>query len=266
MRAMEVPFPPVPPGEPIDVSATLYRTWSSCPDQALGRLQGEYPEPGRAGVTGSLAHRVFARHLRQGNLGAPLEQACREELGQDANLGRDLNRAGLGKPSALRAVVEAVGDLYRRFVRFPAEGFREAEVPLEVEVADGVRLRGRVDAVFVDEEGERLLDWKTGSDLEGAEEQLSFYLLAWILARGSTPAAAEAISMRTGERVTVRPDPERLAATAQAVARLVTDAREAFAAGGRLERRGGAHCRWCPLLETCPEGASALQILDGRPG
>jgi hypothetical protein len=38
--------------------------------------------------------------------------------------------------------------------------------------------------------------------------------------------------------------------------------RTAFGSGNDLERRAGPHCRWCPLLDQCTEGAAAVAVLD----
>ena len=134
-----IQFPKVLPGEPIVVSATLYMTYTRCPDQALGRVHGVYPEESKVSFRGGLAHRVFARHLEQGPIGAHnMEQVCREEIGSGLN--PKLGALGL-RPSQLSAVIREVGDLYQRFKELSMEGFRSAEVFLEVEPVSGVTLR-----------------------------------------------------------------------------------------------------------------------------
>lgn len=247
----------------MSVSATLYRTYELCPQQALGRLQGVYAPDSPASFKGSLAHLVFARHLQRGAIPADeFEQACREEIG-GSNLNMKLSSVGVIKPSQLRSVLAEVGDLYERFRKFPADGFRAAEVPLESEPAEGVTLRGKVDAVFDDpDHGTKLIDWKTGSHLDDAPIQLSFYAMAWAIERNELPGWVEAVSVQTGERVGVEPSVESAERTAAAVSAMVGELRGAFAARFDLERRAGPHCRWCPLLETCSEGAAATAIAD----
>ena len=130
-------FPSVPDGEPLTVSATLYRAYLACPEQALGRLRGEYPAESVPGFRGSLAHRIFARHLAEGPIPAEeLVQACREEIG--AALNPKLEALGLNKPSALAPILAEVGDLYARFKLFPTDGFRAAEVDIEKDVGGSV--------------------------------------------------------------------------------------------------------------------------------
>jgi RecB family exonuclease len=253
-----IEFPHVTPGEAVVVSATLHTTYLRCPEQALGRLRGEYPAESRASFRGGLAHRVFARHLSEGAIEAgDLAQVCREEIGRSMN--PKISALGV-KPSELGALIMEVGELYERFKRISAEGFNAAEVFLESEPAEGVTLRGSVDAVFDDPEvGVRLVDWKTGS-VVGAENQLAFYSFLWALEKGELPGAVEAVSVATGERYTAVPTLSGSEATAAAVADQISRLREAFAAGGELRRTGGPLCRYCPLLEGCAEGATAAAL------
>lgn len=191
-------FPDIAPGERISVSATLYVTFRSCPQQALGRLRGEYPTDSIASFKGSLAHRVFARHLTSGSIPErDVSQACREEIGaREGHLNMKLAPLGLNRPSKLAPVLSEVGDLYARFRCFPTDGFRAAEMNLEVDVGGGAILRGRVDAIFDDPSGAPvIIDWKTGSWLEDSGPQLEFYVLLWALDHGELPSRAEAVSV-----------------------------------------------------------------------
>ena len=259
-----IQFPETAPGEPLAVSATLFVTYRACPQQALGRLRGAYPADSVASFRGSLAHRIFARHLVSGPIpDGDLPQVCREEIGAaDGHLNMKLGPLELNRPSRLAPVLAEVGDLYTRFKRFPADGFQSAEVNLEADVGGGVTLRGRIDAVFENESGEAsIIDWKTGSWLEDAEPQLAFYSLVWAIECGELPVGAEAVSVQTGERTGIKPTISQAERTAREVAAMVDTLRAAFATGEDLERRAGPHCRWCPILEGCAEGAAAIEIL-----
>jgi hypothetical protein len=255
-------FSEVTPGAPLVISATMYTTFLRCPDQALARMRGRYPPESRASFRGGLAHRVFARHLRDGPIAATdIEQACREEIGQALNPKVvDLNL----RPSELRRLIREVGDLYERFKRFPVEGFEAVEVFMECEPSPGLTLRGAVDAVFSDPEiGTRLIDWKTGQ-IGQADEQLSFYGLLWVMDRDELPGRVEAVSVASGERLEATPSLETLAATASDVARIASSLRMAVASGAALERRAGAWCRYCPIVDGCSEGGAALLVFEGR--
>jgi len=255
-----IPLPPIEPGEPLRVSATLYKTYLACPQQALGRLHGEYPADSMPSFKGSLAHRLFARHLSQGPID-DVTAACKEEIGAGLNI--KLQALGITKPSALAPVIAEVGDLYARFKRFPTDGFRSAEVAIEAELDQDVTLVGTIDAIFDDEAGTRIVDWKTGGFIDDADGQLDFYCHAWVQQFDELPAVAEAVSVKTGERSALEPTMERATATGAAVVEMVNTLREAFREDRELERRGGPYCRWCPLLETCAEGNAATAVAQG---
>lgn len=254
-------FPDVPGGEDVVISATTFVSFERCPEQAAGRLRGVYGPESRVSFVGGLAHRIFARHLSGGPI-APegFEAACREEIGTGMNA--KLGALGL-KPSALSGVIEEVGQLYDRFKSMGTEGFEGAEVDLEATPADGVLLRGRIDAVFDDAgSGVRLVDWKTGG-LGDPGVQLGFYALLWALDRGEIPGKVEAVSVGSGERVDEVPTRSGIEETATRTARMVGILRGAFADGGSLDRVAGPWCRWCPLLDECAEGQATTKLLEG---
>lgn len=255
-----IDFPQVVAGDSIAISATLFMTYARCPDQALGRLRGLYPEESRASFKGGLAHRMFARHLDSGPISAgDFDRACKQEIGVALN--PKLGDLGM-KPSQLISIIQEVGDLYHRFKELSSAGFRVAECFVETEPSAGVVLRGSIDAVFDHDDGVRLVDWKTGGLYE-TEQQLGFYALLWALDRNEIPARVEAVSIASGERLAASPTRESIAETAIAVAALVNEIRTAFSTGvGGLTRIGGPWCRYCPQLDICEEGAAAVRIAD----
>lgn len=248
------------PGEEIRLSASTYVAWKKCPDSANARLQGIYGPDSRPAFLGSLAHRVFSRHLTAGPISSDeFVQACREEIGGSA-LNNKL--AGLEmKPSVLAGVIEEVRGLYERFTKFPGDGFEGSEVQVDHETEDGVRLVGTVDAVYREDiNGHRLVDWKTG-ELGEPQDQLMFYALLWALDRGEIPAYVEAVSVRTGERYRAVPSGNDVETVARDIAELVNGMRQAWSSNGRLEKRGGPWCRYCPILADCPEGQATEALL-----
>lgn len=258
--AMSVSMPEVAPGDDVRVSATTYLAWKRCPESANVRLQGVYGPDTRPAFLGSLAHRIFSRHLTGGPIASEqFVQACREEIG-----GSGLNNklAGLElKPSALAGVIEEVRGLYERFVRFPGEGFESSEVELDHTWGQGIRLVGTIDAVYREDlGGHRLVDWKTG-ELGDAEDQLLFYALLWLIERDEVPAYVEAVSVKTGERFRMVPSRADVERVSTEIARMVDDIRRSWSEGSDLERHGGPWCRYCPILQDCPEGAAAAALL-----
>lgn len=251
----------VPSGDDIAVSATLYVTWRRCPHQALARVRGVYPAPSRAAFKGALVHRLIARHLEEGPIPrSEFEDVCRRETG--ANLTMQPGDVGL-TPSGFRAVVAEASELYDRFMLLPVDGAVATEVSFDLPAADGITLRGRIDAVFDEPGGARIVDWKTGPHLgEEVDAQLGFYALAWMLDRGELPARIDAVSVATGERREVDLSPRTVDAVEQEIGTMVAELRTALSSGRDLSRTAGPHCRWCPVLDQCSEGSTALQLLD----
>ena len=251
-------FPEVAPGEDLVLSASTFVTFEQCPEQAAGRMRGSYGPESRSSFVGGLAHRIFARHLTSGPI-ADFGAACREEIGGSMN--PKLAALGL-KPSQLAGVIEDVSGLYDRFKTLQADGFAGAEVALESDPAPGVVLRGSVDAVFDDEGGVRLVDWKTGN-LGDPESQLAFYALLWAMEKGDIPALLEAVSIKTGERSESVPSRELIDDTATRAAQAIVALRISWGSDDSLERVAGPWCRWCPLLDECSEGRAAVALLEG---
>jgi hypothetical protein len=256
-----IQFPPVPPGDRIVVSASAFMAFQRCPENSNARFRGEYGPPSRPSFIGGLAHRVFARHLQTGSIDdGAFDQVCREEIGSAPGLNLRMGELGI-KPSQLESLVAETKMLYDRFRRFPLDGFVGAEVEIEVEPVSDVVLRGRVDAIFDDEAGTRLVDWKTGM-LGGVDDQLTFYALLWALDRNELPAGVEAVSVKTGERDRATPQLADIQELAGRVAEMVTALRSAWAAGEEsMERTGGPWCTYCPLLDGCTEGRAATSLL-----
>ena len=204
---------------------------------------------------------MFARHLNTGPI-EDVDQAIREEIGTALN--GKMAAIGIHRPSELTEMIREASALYDRFRHFPADGFEAAEISLEAEPSDGVKLIGKIDAVFrEDRPGPILRDWKTGS-LGEPIEQLLFYALVWALERGEMVAAVEAVSLQTGERMRRTPSVAR-ADDRRPPHRRSGDARSGPA--GRLtlrlrlrtERRGGPWCRYCPILAIAPKAGRPKQ-------
>ncbi len=86
----------------------------------------------------------------------------------------------------------------------------EVEAPFEL-LLDGVLLRGRADAVFEDDDGLDVVDWKTGApptsaaDLAAKAVQLAAYRLAWSRLRGLPVERVTAAFHHVRHNQTIRP-------------------------------------------------------------
>lgn len=246
---------------PLKLSATLYTTWKRCPAQARARLDGHYPPDTIDTFRGLLAHRIFARHLRDGPI-SPLEfsKVCRSEIGS-SNLNYKVAELGL-KPREVESVILVVGDLYRRFPRVArAQNVSNVEVQLDHELDTGILLTGRIDAISNGTAGPAvLIDWKTG-ELGDAADQLRFYAVLYTLARSTMPLEVRAISIQTGEMLSEWVDHKTIIDTELELIDCIADLRSDV----RLETPG-PYCRWCPILEECTVGRRALDVLAYQSG
>ncbi|OBA93041.1 ATP-dependent DNA helicase [Mycobacteriaceae bacterium 1482268.1] len=90
-----------------------------------------------------------------------------------------------------REEAESLAELQTAFMssRWAARTPVDVEVPFDMVIGDTV-VRGRIDAVFVDDDGTTVVDWKTGDppDTPAAKRhaavQLAVYRLAWAALRG----------------------------------------------------------------------------------
>jgi len=97
--------------------------------------------------------------------------------------------------------------------KFLADGWGERqpvaiEQPFEL-VVGGRLVRGRIDAVYADEDGFDVIDYKTGAipaDFEAASLQLSVYRLAWADLRGVDPSSVRAGFLYVKTGMLKRPD------------------------------------------------------------
>jgi len=133
------------------------------------------------------------------------------------------------------------------------------EAPFAVEV-DGVVLRGRYDRIDRTEDGEVIVDYKSGAvrDARQATErarsstQLHLYALARAAETGRLPVALELRFLESGDIARIAPDPARLA---RAGARLV-QAAATIAADDRRATPDRFTCGQCPWRRICPESAT----------
>ncbi|WP_102142762.1 ATP-dependent helicase [Mycobacterium hubeiense] len=128
-------------------------------------------------------------------------------------------------------VAEDLAELQAAFMVSPwaARTPIDVEVPFDMVLAGNTIVRGRIDAVFADDDGgATVVDWKTGAPPDTPEAkqqaavQLAVYRLAWAALRGCPPERVRAAFhyVRTGQTVT----PETLPGADDLAALLATPA------------------------------------------
>jgi putative RecB family exonuclease len=134
----------------------------------------------------------------------------------------------------------------------------QRELLVEVELADGVRLRGFVDRVDVAPSGAtRIVDYKTGNSpselFEGkALFQLKFYALVMWRVSGTIPALLQLMYLGDKQILRYAPDEADLLATERKV-RALWAAIERALANREFPARRSRLCDWCAHQSVCPE-------------
>ncbi|MGE5694905.1 MAG: ATP-dependent helicase [Candidatus Sericytochromatia bacterium] len=163
------------------------------------------------GATRKLARRLPVRPDPNALLGTAFHEWVQRFYGADRLFDLD------DLPGAVDAAVsepDRLAELQGAFAASPWASRTpvDVEVPFEMTVGDVV-VRGRIDAVFADDDGgATVVDWKTGespstaTELGHAAVQLTVYRLAWAALSGCPASTVRAAFhyVRTGE--TVRPD------------------------------------------------------------
>lgn len=144
------------------------------------------------------------------------------------------------------------------------------ELHVEVELDDGVLLRGFVDRVDVAPTGAiRVVDYKTGrmpSELFEARAlfQMKFYALAILRLRGVVPARLQLMYLADGQNLVYKPDEaelERFGRTLSAIWAAIRTAGET----GDFRPKKSRLCNWCDHKAHCPEFGGTLPDYPGWP-
>ncbi|GAA5052968.1 RecB family exonuclease [Nocardia callitridis] len=145
---------------------------------------------------------------------------------------------------------------------------REARV--EVELADGVLLRGFVDRIDVAPTGQlRVVDYKTGRSPGTKREtralfQLKFYALMMLRTRGIVPAQLRLIYLADEQILTYAPDEEELVRFERTLAALWAAIREAGRTGD-FPPNPSWLCTYCDYKPLCPEFGGSTPAYPGWP-
>ncbi|MBF6383702.1 RecB family exonuclease [Nocardia farcinica] len=259
--AQPAPAAPEPARRPA-LSPSRAMDFKQCPLKYRLRAIDRIPEPpSRHAVRGTVVHAVLedlyglpAAERGRDRAAALIEPAWARVLAERPEIAELVAEDG---PAAFLAEVAALVDTYYRLedpTRFSPES-REARV--EVELGDGVLLRGFVDRIDVAPTGElRVVDYKTGRAPGPAQEtkalfQLKFYALVVLRTRGILPAQLRLIYLADGQILTYAPDAEELDRFERTLAALWTAIREAGRTG-EFPPSTSWLCGYCDYKPLCP--------------
>lgn len=175
-----------------------------------------------------------------------------------------LNRMDL-RPSAASGKVTTASD---PATRYPA---RTGDHPEKELVAEGLRLKGRVDLLSVDMDGVRITDFKTGVEDPAHHDQLRLYALLWNADGTVNPDALpvkKLVAAYPDHEVAVSvPSTDALDSLGDAVAARIEVAEAAIAADPPAARLG-EHCSLCSVRGLCDSywstgAAPTSEVSDG---
>ncbi len=242
-----------------------------CPLLYRFRTIDRLPEaPTESAVRGTVVHAVLERLFDLPPEQRTPERACAMVEGQWAELlEREprvralFERPGQEDPDvegALADWLDSARRLLRRYFELEDPTRLEPaarELRVEVDLADGVPLRGIVDRLDVAPGGAmRVVDYKTGRAPSAAFEakalfQMRFYALVLWRLRGQVPQLLQLVYLGSGEVLRHTPDEADLLATERKV-RALWEAIERNRQSGDWRPRPGRTCTWCDHKQRCP--------------
>ncbi|WP_378731228.1 RecB family exonuclease [Nocardia brasiliensis] len=249
--------------------------FKQCPLKYRFRAIDRIPEaPTRHAVRGTVVHAVLEdlyglpaaerRPQQAEDLIVPAWARVSAERAEVAELITDDELAGfLGEVRALVQTYYRLEDP----TRFDPES-REARV--EVELDDGVLLRGFVDRIDVAPTGQlRVVDYKTGRSPGPTQEtralfQLKFYALVVLRTRGIVPTQLRLIYLADEQILTYAPDEEELLRFERTLSALWQAILEAGRTGD-FQPNTSWLCSYCDYKPLCPEFGGTPPPYPGWP-
>ena len=130
------------------------------------------------------------------------------------------------------------------------------EVPFELTICSRV-IAGRIDALYRDQDGWTVLDYKTGraEDRDRYELQVGIYAHAVSRLLGEMPARVALLMLSIGEDWTQDTrDGAAASRAAEIIAQVIADTD-----AGRFDPKRGRHCDWCPAVSLCTKELPAAK-------
>ncbi|NEW37310.1 RecB family exonuclease [Nocardia cyriacigeorgica] len=249
--------------------------FKQCPLKYRFRAIDRIPEPpGRDAVRGTVVHAVL-----EDLYGLPAAERMPERA--ESLAGGAWARVLAERPEVGELITESDLDVFLDEVRALVRTYYRLEDPtrfdpescesrVEVELPDGVLLRGFVDRIDMAPTGElRVVDYKTGRAPGIAQEtkalfQLKFYALVMLRTRGIVPAQLRLIYLADEQILTYAPDEEELTRFERTLAALWQAIRDAGRTGDFPPTKSWL-CGYCDFKHLCPEFGGTPPPYPGWP-
>ncbi|MCY4272053.1 MAG: PD-(D/E)XK nuclease family protein [bacterium] len=247
-------------------SASCYR---ECARRWKFRYVDRLPDPpGEAAVTGTFAHMVLEKLMREPVANRTVDRAkeLAREIWPSMEKSRDYQTLGLD---------EDAGRQFRWNGWKAIEGLWELEDPGDVRVAateqdvrveiNGVPFRGIIDRVDETDDGLVVTDYKSGKApseryASGYNTQMLLYAAALTELEGRKPAKAQLLYL--GQKVVEVEITEENLATAVAELRTTWLDIMENCISQTFDASVGPLCGWCPFVARCPEGTAEVLRRD----
>ena len=265
------PDDPLPPAVVGSLSPSRAADFKSCPLLYRFRTIDRLPEaPSRVAVRGTVVHGVLERLFDLPRAERTIEAARAllpsvwEQLTVDepevAALFADGDGDGSGDAAEeLNTWLGSAADLLGNYFALedPARFDPAAREQLVEVVVDGLRLRGYVDRLDENADGEiRVVDYKTGATPREAFEakalfQMKFYALVLWRTRGVVPRQLRLMYLADTDTLSYAPDAEELVRFERTL-KAIWAAIERAAETGDFRPSPSRLCEWCDHRVRCP--------------
>jgi putative RecB family exonuclease len=238
-------------------------TFTSCPLAFRFSYIERLPEPPSAPASkGTLVHLALQHLMWRPPVDRTLTQALADLRRATDDLASDAEFAELEMTADDWAAFHADAEvLVRRY--FDIEDPREVnvlgvELRLSAETPDGVVIRGIIDRLELDADGDLVVtDYKTGTAPSEGWEQRSMagvHVYSWLCERvfGRRPARVQLLYLSKPERILTAPSDQSLRGVEVKTGAVMKAVRSACARDD-FRPRASALCSFCSFREFCPE-------------
>lgn len=174
------------------VSFSRLQQFEACPRQYFFKAELKLPEaPSKSLVLGNVVH-TLAAEIMMGRPPAEVDRMAEELVAKEPLL----------EPEEDLPVVLSMSRAAQRFRSLGPQVERQVEQWLEVDIGEGVCLRGKADLIEIASDRIRITDWKTNFKAYGINQtqQLDLYALCLAQRHPGRPVTVQLRFLRYGER------------------------------------------------------------------